>query len=338
VPRDRDGAGPGSLAARTFRAGLDQANRPLAKAVGEWLPGKNREQIAALIRGRHVMLNGNLCTDPGRRLAVGDFVKLLAQPAARAPVAGDIVVRYADAHLAVVEKPAGITSVREKPAARGAAGRVQRQATLDELVPRALEGKRGSPHGRSRGHSPSVYPVHRLDRETSGLIIFARTVMARDRLANMLKRHQIERIYQGIVVGNLEARTMESHLVTDRGDGRRGSSQKPGEGLRAVTHVRPLQRAPGYTLVECRLETGRTHQIRIHLGEAGHPICGDRLYRKPLGGRIIPDRSGARRLALHAVELRLAHPITGRELTVRSEFSRELRELWTRLCAEEERP
>lgn len=336
MPRDRDRARSGSSEARTLRAGPEQANRPLAKALAHWLPGRSRAQIAELIRGRHVMLNGNVCTDPGRILAPADSVKLLAQPAARAPVASDIVVRYADAHLVVVEKPAGITSVREKPTARGAAGRIQRQATLDELVPKALEKKRRGERGRSRSHAPSVYPVHRLDRETSGLILFARTAMARDQLAGMLKRHEIERTYQAIVVGQLGARRIESNLVSDRGDGRRGSSQKPGEGLRAVTHVRPLRQGQGYTLVECRLETGRTHQIRIHLGEAGHPICGDRLYRKPLGGRVMPDLSGARRLALHAVELVLTHPVTGRKLTIRSEPARELRELWTRLAAEEE--
>jgi 23S rRNA pseudouridine1911/1915/1917 synthase len=101
-----------------------------------------------------------------------------------------------------------------------------------------------------------------------------------------------------------------------------------------VTHVRPLERLGAYTLVECRLETGRTHQIRIHLAEAGHRLCGERVYVRPPGGRAEADRSGAPRLALHAADLAFRHPITGRELRFRSEMPDHLVEWIERLRSE----
>src|SRR5438067_1016700 len=104
---------------------------------------------------------------------------------------------------------------------------------------------------------------------------------------------------------------IESYLTGDRGDGRRGSTTKPGEGQRAVTHVRVVEAVGDYTLVECRLETGRTHQVRIHLGEAGTPLCGERVYDRPPHGAPLPDPSGSPRVALHAARLGFAHPATG---------------------------
>src|SRR5262249_44958131 len=105
-----------------------------------------------------------------------------------------------------------------------------------------------------------------------------------------------------------------SFLVRDRGDGRRGSTTVPGQGKVAITHIAVAERLPGYTVLSCRLETGRTHQIRIHLAELGHPVCGDPVYHVRRDGTVIPDGSGAPRLALHAVELGFRHPATGEEL------------------------
>src|SRR5262249_45822823 len=102
--------------------------------------------------------------------------------------------------------------------------------------------------------------------------------------------------------------------VRDRGDGRRGSSSEPGAGQRAVTHVRVLEALGEYTLVECRLETGRTHQVRIHLGEGGTPICGDHVYDRPLHGRPLPDDSRMSRLALHAGPRGFTHPTTDKRM------------------------
>ena len=134
-----------------------------------------------------------------------------------------------------------------------------------------------------------------------------------------------------IVEGAVTARTIESRLVRDRGDGRRGSTNLPDVGKTAVTHVRPLERLGDYTLIECELETGRTHQIRIHLAENGHPLCGDKVYRQPLFRAAKPDRSGAPRLALCAVELGFVHPITGETMHFEMPLSPDLAELVDRL-------
>jgi 23S rRNA pseudouridine1911/1915/1917 synthase len=108
-------------------------------------------------------------------------------------------------------------------------------------------------------------------------------------------------------------RRIATWLVRDRGDGRRGSGE-PGQGKEAITHVDVAERLPGYTLLRCRLETGRTHQIRIHLAELGHPVCGDKVYSHRPDGTVWPDRSGAPRLALHAAELGFVHPVTRQAL------------------------
>ena len=122
------------------------------------------------------------------------------------------------------------------------------------------------------------------------------------------------RRYLTVVPGVMTARTITSNLVADRGDGRRGSTPLPDVGKVATTHVTVEERLPGYTLLSCRLETGRTHQIRIHLSEAGHPVCGDKVYTRRRDGTTFEDKSGAPRLALHATELGFTHPASGAAL------------------------
>src|SRR5205814_7276061 len=117
-----------------------------------------------------------------------------------------------------------------------------------------------------------------------------------------------------LVPGQVGPRTVRSNLVRDRGDGRRGSGRAKDVGKEAITHLEVAERLPEYTLLWCRLETGRTHQIRIHLAELGHPVCGDKVYHRKADGTIIPDKSGAPRMALHAAELGFTHPTTGEEL------------------------
>ncbi len=145
-------------------------------------------------------------------------------------------------------------------------------------------------------------------------MVFARSIKAERSLGQQFRSHTVHRVYWAVVRGRVEPRTITSRLVSDRGDGRRGSSDRQGQGKRAVTHVKPLEHFSGYTLVECRLETGRTHQIRIHMAECGHPVCGDRVYgrQRPVG--TATDPGSAQRLALHAVELGIRHPVTGAEL------------------------
>jgi 23S rRNA pseudouridine1911/1915/1917 synthase len=162
-------------------------------------------------------------------------------------------------------------------------------------------------------------------------MVFARTVPAERHLVRQFSQHTITRSYLAIVHGDVEAQTIESTLVRDRGDGRRGSQKGAADGQRAVTHVRPLERLGDYTLVECRLETGRTHQIRIHLSELGHIVCGDKVYCQPLRGKPIADHSGAPRLALHAAELGLEHPITGERLHYTMPLPKDLTQFVERL-------
>ncbi|MGE5193627.1 MAG: RluA family pseudouridine synthase, partial [Deltaproteobacteria bacterium] len=165
-----------------------------------------------------------------------------------------------------------------------------------------------------KGPPKRLRAVHRIDRETSGLMIFARTVDAERRLGLQFREHSLHRVYLAVALGDIREQTFESYLVPDRGDGRRGSTKNRKLGKRAITHVKPIERLNGYTVVECRLETGRPNQIRNHLSEAGHPLCGDKVYRGPFPGKPIPDESGAPRLALHATELGFEHPITGEPL------------------------
>src|SRR5262249_15698436 len=149
---------------------------------------------------------------------------------------------------------------------------------------------------------------------TSGLVTFARTVAAERGLGKQFHAHTVTRRYLAVVAGFVPAQMIRSRLVRDRGDGRRGSTQSPDEGKAALTHLDVVERPRGYTLLACRLETGRTHQIRIHLAELGRPVCGDKVYAHLPNDQVRPDRSGAPRLALHAAELGFAHPVTGEAL------------------------
>src|SRR5262249_2163122 len=187
------------------------------------------------------------------------------------------IVRFADTHVVVVDKPPGLTTMRHSHEAAefGTRGGRYLPATLADILPRLLGGSK-------------VRAVHRLDKETSGLVVFARTIAAERQLGQQFRAHSVARRYLAIVRGPARAQRIESLLVGDRGDGRRGSSHGAGEGQRAVTHVRVMEELGDYTLVECRLETGRTHQVRIHLGEAGTPICGDPRHHRPLARRPRP--------------------------------------------------
>ena len=307
-----------------------QENQTIAAALRQWMPGQSWGQVRKLMKGRQVMVSGNLCVDAGRRLKLQDVIKILPQPSAPPPKADDVGIRYLDEHVVVVEKPPGLTSNRHKDELQWPAKRRQLQPTLDELLPNVIA--RVDPRlRRHKGVPLPVRPVHRLDRETSGLMVFARTVRAERSLGEQFRRHTTERRYIAIVQGSIEAQTISSRLVRDRGDGRRGSTNVPNVGKPATTHIRPIDQLPGYTMIECQLETGRTHQIRIHLAELGHPVCGDKLYHQPLFEKPIPDTSNAPRLALHAAEIGFVHPLSGQEMHLTMPLPNDLKEFWTRL-------
>ncbi len=317
-----------------FHVTAAEAGETVAKALRQWMTDRSWSDVRHLIRTRRVLVNGNLCLDEARRLKSEEVVKVLADSAPPLPKAEHIQIVYLDEHVVVVEKPPGITSTRHSEELSWPARRRQFQPTLDEMLPPII-AKRERPRGKATrpGVPPPVRPVHRLDRETGGLMVFARTVRAERGLMEQFRRHTTHRRYLAIVEGRVEAQTIETRLVKDRGDGRRGSTTKPNTGKHAVTHIRPIEFLNGYTLIECRLETGRTHQIRIHLFELGHPLCGEKVYRKPLGGKPIPDRSGAPRLALHAAELGFEHPLTGKKMAFESPLPKDLSQFLDRLRA-----
>jgi len=318
-------------AGSTLGAFLRPRLRGPQEAAASW------SRVQRLVRSRHVMIHGNICTDAARRLKAGEVVKVLAAAAAPPPKADDVRIVHVDRDVVVVDKPSGITTTRHTEELGWPSRRRQVQPTLDELVPGVIARRQSSrpPAGR-RGSGPSrqppVRPVHRIDRETSGLVVFARTVPAERILAEQFRAHTTHRRYLALCVGRVGAGTIQTNLVRDRGDGRRGSSATE-EGKRAVTHVRPLEHfGDAYTLVECRLETGRTHQIRIHLSEIGHPVCGERVYTPPRGTRAT-DGTAARRVMLHAAELGFVHPASGLDLSFTSPLPADMRRLLERLRA-----
>jgi 23S rRNA pseudouridine1911/1915/1917 synthase len=320
-----------------------EAGRTLAAVLKARL-GLSWSQARRLVDLRRVRLAGQVCADPVRRVRAGQQVAMVAETSAKKPANRERersekktkglrsltlpvrqpspipTTRYIDDAIVVVEKPPGLTTHRHAAEAAefGAHGRRFLPRTLADLLPPMLPG--GGP----------VLAVHRIDRDTSGLVIFARTPQAETQLGKQFRAHTIARRYLAITRGRpLEGR-IESWLVRDRGDGRRGSGP-PGEGQRAVTHVRVLEDLGPCALVECRLETGRTHQVRIHLGEAGAPLAGERVYDRPPHGAPIPDPSGAPRVALHAAVLGFTHPTTGEWMEWESPLPEDLARVVRRL-------
>jgi 23S rRNA pseudouridine1911/1915/1917 synthase len=294
-----------------FTLSAEQAGLTLAALLRQRLPGQSWNQVRRLIETRRARVNGELCLDPARRLKEGETVELLARPAAKPRSEEAVVVRHLDEHLVVVEKPSGISTVRH-PAERD--WNERRRAltpTLDDLVAKLIARREGRVR---KGPLPRLRIVHRLDKETSGLVVFARTVAAERGLGQQFHAHTVTRRYLAVVPGFVPPQRIATRFVRDRGDGRRGSTDQANAGKEAITHVDVMERLSGYTLLTCRLETGRTHQIRIHLAELGHPVCGDKVYHHLRDGSELPDRSGAPRLALHAVELGFVHPQTHQEM------------------------
>lgn len=269
-------------------------------------------QVKAMIEARRVTVGGGVCVDPARRLKEGDTIELLARPH-RLPeqVNAPLVIRHLDDHVVVVEKPSGVSSVRHPAELEWSERKRQLDPTLQDLTMGAIARQLKRP----AKSLPPLRIVHRLDKETSGLLAFARSPLGERELGLQFRKHSVVRRYLAVVPGYLKPQTIRSVLVRDRGDGRRGSTKlNDAHGKTAVTHVEVIERFRTHTLMGCRLETGRTHQIRIHLSEEGHPVCGEKVYTRTADGRPLPDASGPPRLALHAAELGFRHPASGAEL------------------------
>ncbi len=310
-----------------------------------------------LVENKHVRVGQQFETDVARRLKPGKRIVIDAgtielkgakreekveapkpvKPAAKkkpvkrpaikitSPLSADIEIVYSDDSVVVANKPAGITTMRHKEEAdEFGKGKKYLPVTLMELLPTLL----GKP-------DRALLAVHRIDRDTSGLVVFARTPAAAESLTKQFRKHSVDRRYLGLTRGVPQVSRVESIVVPDRGDGRRGSTRKtsPPDGKPAVTHFKVLEQLGDFSVVECRLETGRTHQVRIHLGESGAPLCGERVYDRPLNGRPAPDGSGAERPMLHAARLGFTHPETGQAMSWDVKPPADFAKLWAKLRA-----
>jgi 23S rRNA pseudouridine1911/1915/1917 synthase len=253
--------------------------------------GLSRRAARDAVRAGRVDVEGAVADEPGRQVA-GE-AKLAFHPSrpARYRIRSRLSVLAEDADFLIVDKPAGLLSV---PTA---------EHEPDTLLARVLDYL----HHRF-GRRPTAFVAHRLDKDTSGAVVFARNRPALHFLQDVFRRHAIEREYVAIVEGGLpDSGSFTADLVRDGGDLRRGVARPGQEGKRAVTRYRSLERLDGATLVSVELETGRTHQIRVHFAAAGHPVIGDRVY----GERGRESKAQVPRQMLHARRLGFAHPRTG---------------------------
>jgi 23S rRNA pseudouridine1911/1915/1917 synthase len=294
----------------------DQREPTLAAVVRELYEGMSWSKARELVGAGKVKLGGELHFDPATRVRAGTKVEV--EPAGRRRKASSLEpdgLIHVDREIVVVRKPAGLMTVPFD-------GEDERD-TLIERTRRALSehssrarGRENSKPGKRREFE-HLGVVQRLDKDTSGVLVFARTRASRAALADQFRAHTIERRYVALVWGRAEAAVHDTFLIPDRGDGRRGSwrgSNPPPSAKRAITKVRVEQRLPGpwgeVTLISCAIETGRQHQIRIHLSEAGHPLLGERVYDLQHETRPIQ----AERTMLHAAMLGFRHPVHGQPL------------------------
>ena len=227
---------------------------------------------------------------------------------------------FEDEHLLVVDKPAGLVV---HPAAGNPDG---------TLVNALLHHCDGSLSGIGGVARPGI--VHRIDKDTSGLLVVAKTDVAHEGLAKQFAAHSIDRRYLAIVTGVPKAAegTVDAPLARSSTNRKKISIVEEGRGKRAVTHWRRLQILRDAALVECRLETGRTHQVRVHMASLGHPLLGDPTYgRSGKAHRDLLKELNFHRQALHATELGFTHPVTKNRLSFASGMPADMQELFTGL-------
>jgi 23S rRNA pseudouridine1911/1915/1917 synthase len=276
---------------------------------------RSHKATRKLISTGKVSVNGERVDRWEHKVKAGDTLSVvMSAPNPKRKEALGAQLVYQDDAIAVLNKPAGLLSA----------------PSLDEDEPSALIAA----HRLCRGpRRPRV--VHRLDKDTSGLLMFSRTLPATRVLQGALERHEVRRLYRCVVQGEMqgEGGYISSGLVRDAGRGRRGSAPKSRrhhplgpppaerevEGKWALTRYRVIERTSATTALEVELFTGRTHQIRIHLAELGHPIVGEWVYA--------PRPKSGPRLALHAAALRLRHPFSGEDLLFEAPWPRDLSRL-----------
>lgn len=290
----------------------------LDRVLRDAQPGAAWSRVRRAIETGKVTVDGRRVTDGTTKVAAGQQIVLrLSARASDARERPALRIVHADRDVVVVDKPPLLSSVPFEAGERG---------TLLDLLRDELSR-------RERRPIPPLGVVHRLDKETSGLVMFARTLPAKRHLKQQLRFHDVHRRYEALVHGSLESQTFRSRLVEDRGDGLRGSTDNPKLGQPAVTHVTVLRRFPRATLIECRLETGRTHQIRIQLSEAGNPLVGERVYVRGFAGPPIE----APRLMLHARELGFTHPRSEEHVRFEAPMPEDMAAVVERLSREQSR-
>ncbi len=273
---------------------MENAGR-LDKFLTEQLP-LTRSYIKNAIDAGHVRLNGTLAK-PGDKIKKGDVIELITPPLAEAEVAAEDIpldIVYEDEWMAVVNKPQGMVV---HPAPGNETGTLV-SALLFHI--KDLSGINGELR-------PGI--VHRLDKDTSGLLVIAKNDAAHNSLAKQIEEKSARRIYAAIVHGNIKEESLTIDKSIDRSRTDRKKMAVSVGGRRAVTHIRVLERFGAFTYVEAELETGRTHQIRVHLASIQRPVAGDQAY----GPKDVKLHKNGQ--LLHAKKLVLRHPSTGEEMT-----------------------
>jgi len=294
----------------------DSAGARLDQWLAGHLPELSRMRVKALIAGGRTRVDGR-AVKAAHRVQAGERVEVTIPPPPRdgiAPEAVPLHVVFEDADVLVVDKPAGMVT-------HPGAGRIDGTLAAAALAHTPDMAGVGSPR------RPGI--VHRLDKGTSGLIVLAKTQAAYDGLTAQLSRRTVSRRYLALAQGALRRAegTVDAPIGRDPRSRVRMAIVPEGRGKRAVTHYRVLERfgsgASAVTLVECRLETGRTHQIRVHLASLGHPLLGDETYRgrraapagDPVLAELVEELGG---VALHAAGLAFTHPVTGASMSFAS--------------------
>lgn len=302
--------------------GEAQAGLRLDRALAELLPDLSRERIKALIVEGQIV-SGGRSLNPSMKVAVGqDYSITLPPPVALDAVAQDIPldIVHEDADLIVVDKPAGLVV---HPAAGNLDG------TLVNALLHHCDGQLSGIGGVAR---PGI--VHRIDKDTSGLLVVAKSDKAHEGLARQFKDHSIDRLYAAIVYGIPApgSGTVDAWIGRSDADRKKMAVHREGRGKHAVTHYRVMERLRGAAMVECRLETGRTHQVRVHMAHLGHPLIGDPVYgRDRKGFKSILETLGFKRQALHAKRLGFIHPVTEEPLAFDSPLPADMQELLSEL-------
>ncbi|WP_242122718.1 RluA family pseudouridine synthase [Sphingobium sp. Sx8-8] len=302
--------------------GEAQDGMRLDRALADLLPELSRERLKSLIVDGQVTTEGRT-PNPSMKVAAGQaFAVTLPPPVQADAVAQDIplAIVHEDADLIVIDKPAGLVV---HPAAGNLDG------TLVNALLHHCQGRLSGIGGVAR---PGI--VHRIDKDTSGLLVVAKSDRAHEGLAQQFKDHSIDRLYAAIVYGVPQPGmgTVDTWIGRSDADRKKMAVHREGRGKHAVTHYRTEQKLRGAALVECRLETGRTHQVRVHMAHLGHPLIGDPVYgRERKGFKSILETLSFKRQALHAKRLGFIHPVTGEALRFDSEIPADMQELLSEL-------